>query len=191
VIVPQEYPRHGRPIPAVSRDKIRMLTRVRFAAAFRLNHRTRTFAHRTHASEINIVSANRFAKSSPSYHEALPAVDSNSSTNSAPPNLLPEIAGRKESRNLRNSTRRRRMGSHPPDVESLPAGASPTIAWGVTAATISEIPPLSVFSENWRNRIRFDGMRRRHRMADDLCRRLRILQRRHRKSRPPPSSPST
>jgi poly(A) polymerase len=168
----------GDPSLRFAEDKLRMLRAVRFAARFGYTIEPATFAAiRTHASEINIVSAERIREELTKLltegaarrgFELLGELGLLSQ-------LLPEIAAMKGV-------------PQPPQfhpegdvwvhtllmLEGLPAGASPTLAWGVLLHDIGKPPTFRSSSETG-DRIRFDG----HvdvgvRMTDDLCRRLRF-----------------
>ena len=168
----------GDPSRRFAEDKLRMLRAVRFAARFGYTIEPATFAAiRTHASEINIVSAERIREELTKLltegaarrgFELLGELGLLSQ-------LLPEIAAMKGV-------------PQPPQfhpegdvwvhtllmLEGLPAGASPTLAWGVLLHDIGKPPTFRSSSETG-DRIRFDG----HvdvgvRMTDDLCRRLRF-----------------
>ncbi len=168
----------GEPSRRFAEDKLRMLRAVRFAARFAYTIEPETFAAiRTHASEIHIVSAERIRE------EFTKLLTEGAARRGFGllhelgllSQLLPEIAGMKGV-------------PQPPQfhpegdvwvhtllmLEALPAGASPTLAWGVLLHDIGKPPTFRPASETG-DRIRFDG----HvdvgvRMADDICRRLRF-----------------
>ena len=168
----------GDPSRRFAEDKLRMLRAVRFAARFGYTIEPATFAAiRTHVSEINIVSAERIREeltkllTEGAARRGFELLDELGLL----PQLLPEIAAMKGV-------------PQPPQfhpegdvwvhtllmLEGLPAGASPTLAWGVLLHDIGKPPTFRSSSETG-DRIRFDG----HvdvgvRMADDLCRRLRF-----------------
>jgi poly(A) polymerase len=168
----------GDPSRRFAEDKLRMLRAVRFAARFGYTIEPATFAAiRTHASEINIVSAERIREeltkllTEGAARRGFELLDELGLL----PQLLPEIAAMKGV-------------PQPPQfhpegdvwvhtllmLEGLPAGASPTLAWGVLLHDIGKPPTFRSSSETG-DRIRFDG----HvdvgvRMADDICRRLRF-----------------
>jgi len=168
----------GDPSRRFAEDKLRMLRAVRFAARFGYTIEPATFAAiRTHASEINIVSAERIREeltkllTEGAARRGFELLDELGLLSQ----LLPEIAAMKGV-------------PQPPQfhpegdvwvhtllmLEGLPAGASPTLAWGVLLHDIGKPPTFRSSSETG-DRIRFDG----HvdvgiRMADDLCRRLRF-----------------
>ncbi len=168
----------GDPSRRFAEDKLRMLRAVRFAARFGYTIEPATFAAiHAHSSEINIVSAERIREELTKLltegaarrgFELLGELGLLSQ-------LLPEIAAMKGV-------------PQPPQfhpegdvwvhtllmLEGLPAGASPTLAWGVLLHDIGKPPTFRSATETG-DRIRFDG----HvdvgvRMTDDLCRRLRF-----------------
>jgi poly(A) polymerase len=168
----------GEPSRRFAEDKLRMLRAVRFAARFNYTIEPATFAAiRKHAKEIHIVSVERIREeltkflSEGAARRAFELLDELGLL----AELLPEIAAMKGV-------------AQPPQfhpegdvwihtllmLEGLPAGVSPTLAWGVLLHDIVKPPTFRPASETG-DRIRFDG----HvdvgvRMADDLCRRLRF-----------------
>jgi poly(A) polymerase len=168
----------GEPSRRFAEDKLRMLRAVRFAARFGYAIEPETFAAiRRHAKEIRIVSAERIREeltkllTEGSARRGFELLDELGLL----AELLPEIAAMKGV-------------PQPPQfhpegdvwihtllmLEALPAGASPTLAWGVLLHDIGKPPTFRSATETG-DRIRFDG----HvdvgvRMADELCRRLRF-----------------
>ena len=166
----------GEPSRRFAEDKLRMLRAVRFAARFGYTIEPETFtAIRRHANEIQVVSAERIREeltkllTEGAARRGFELLDELGLLSQ----LLPEIAAVKGV-------------PQPPQfhpegdvwihtllmLEGLPAGASPTLAWGVLLHDIGKPPTFRSASETG-DRIRFDG----HvdvgvRMADDLCRRL-------------------
>jgi len=168
----------GEPSRRFAEDKLRMLRAVRFAARFGYSIEPKTFAAiREHANEIEVVSAERIREeltkllTEGAARRGFELLDEFGLLSQ----LLPEIAAMKGV-------------PQPPQfhpegdvwihtllmLEGLPAGATPTLAWGVLLHDIGKPPTFRPASETG-DRIRFDG----HvdvgvRMADDLCRRLRF-----------------
>lgn len=168
----------GEPSRRFGEDKLRMLRAVRFAARFKYTIEPGTFvAIRKHANEINIVSSERIREeltkllTEGAARRGFDLLDELGLL----AELLPEIAAMKGV-------------PQPPQfhpegdvwvhtllmLEGLPAGASPTLAWGVLLHDVGKPPTFRSASETG-DRIRFDG----HvdvgvRMAVDLTRRLRF-----------------
>jgi putative nucleotidyltransferase with HDIG domain len=168
----------GEPSRRFAEDKLRMLRAIRFAARFGYSIEPKTFAAiREHANEIEVVSAERIREeltkllTEGAARRGFELLDEFGLLSQ----LLPEIAAMKGV-------------PQPPQfhpegdvwihtllmLEGLPAGATPTLAWGVLLHDIGKPPTFRPASETG-DRIRFDG----HvdvgvRMADDLCRRLRF-----------------
>ena len=168
----------GEPSRRFAEDKLRMLRAIRFAARFGYSIEPKTFAAiREHANEIEVVSAERIREELTKLltegvaRRGFELLDEFGLLSQ----LLPEIAAMKGV-------------PQPPQfhpegdvwihtllmLEGLPAGATPTLAWGVLLHDIGKPPTFRPASETG-DRIRFDG----HvdvgvRMADDLCRRLRF-----------------
>jgi putative nucleotidyltransferase with HDIG domain len=168
----------GEPSRRFAEDKLRMLRAVRFAARFHYAIEPATFAAiRKHAKEIHVVSAERIREeltkllTEGAARRGFELLDELGLL----AELLPEIAAMKGV-------------PQPPQfhpegdvwihtllmLEGLPAGASPTLAWGVLLHDIGKPPTFRPASETG-DRIRFDdhvnvGVR----MADELCHRLRF-----------------
>jgi poly(A) polymerase len=168
----------GEPARRFAEDKLRMLRAVRFAARFAYRIEPATFAAiQKGASEINAVSAERI-------HEELTKLLTEGAArrgfelldeSGLLEELLPEISALKGV-------------AQPPEyhpegdvwihtrmmLAGLPAGASPTLAWGVLLHDIGKPSTFRPASETG-DRIRFDshvevGVR----MAGEICRRLKF-----------------
>ena len=168
----------GDPARRFTEDKLRMLRGVRFAARFAYQIEPETFAAiQKLAPEIHSVSAERIREEltrlltegaarrgfelldeSGLLHELLPEITATKGV-AQPPQYHPEGDVWIHTRMM---------------LEGLPAGASPTLAWGVLLHDVGKPPtfrPASVTGD----RIRFDG----HvevgvKMADEICHRLRF-----------------
>jgi poly(A) polymerase len=159
-------------------DKLRMLRAVRFAARFGFEIEAETFsAIRRHAREVTAVSSERV-------RDELTKMLTEGAARSAFELLdqtwllsivLPEIAAMKGV-------------AQPPQyhpegdvwihtllmLEGLPAGTSPTLAWGVLLHDVGKPPTFRPVSETG-DRIRFDGhVDVGERMAEAICGRLRF-----------------
>lgn len=168
----------GEPERRFTEDKLRMLRAVRFAARFGYTIDPDTFAAiRKHASEIHFVSPERIRDeltkllTEGAARRGFELLDNTGLLLE----LLPEISSMK--------------GVHQPQeyhpegdvwihtrmmLDGLPAGVSPTLAWGVLLHDVGKPPTFRPSSETG-DRIRFDG----HvdvgvRMAEAICRRLRF-----------------
>ena len=168
----------GEPSRRFSEDKLRMMRAVRFAArfAFAIEPVTQNAIHR-HAPEIRQVSAERLREeltkllTEGAARRGFELLDETGLLLQ----ILPEIHAMKGV-------------SQPPQyhpegdvwihtrlmLEGIPAGASPTLAWGVLLHDVGKPPTFRPASETG-DRIRFDG----HvdvgvRMAEEICRRLRF-----------------
>src|ERR1700752_1564382 len=168
----------GNPEDRFREDKLRMIRAVRFAARFHYAIESGTFvAIAKLAADIFQVSAERIRDeltkilTEGAARRGFELLDETRLL----PEILPEIA-------------RMKGVEQPPQfhpegdvwihtllmLEQLPAGSSPTLAWGVLLHDIGKPPTFRPASETG-DRIRFDG----HvdvgvRMAGDLCRRLRF-----------------
>ncbi len=168
----------GRAEDRFREDKLRMARAVRFAARFGYAIEANTFAAISKlASEIHQVSPERLRDeltkllTEGSARRGFELLDETRLL----PELLPEIA-------------RMKGVEQPPQfhpegdvwihtlrmVEKLPAGCSPTLAWGVLLHDVGK-PPTFTPPDGPDGRIRFDG----HaevgtRMAEDICRRFRF-----------------
>lgn len=165
----------GDPVPRFAEDKLRMLRAVRFAARFGFAIENRTAqAIRSMAAEISQVSRERVREELTrmlTEGSARPAFELLESTGLLQ-HVLPEIV-------------RMRGVEQPPQyhpegdvwthtlllLEQLPAGCTPTLAWGALLHDVGKPPTFRRAPD----RIRFDG----HvevgiRMAEEICRRLRM-----------------
>jgi putative nucleotidyltransferase with HDIG domain len=168
----------GEPERRFTEDKLRMLRAVRFAARFGyVIDPDTSAATRKHASEIHAVSPERIRDelnkllTEGAARRGFELLDESGLLRE----LLPEISNMKGV-------------PQPPDyhpegdvwihtrmmLDGLPAGASPTLAWGVLLHDVGKPPTFRPASETG-DRIRFDG----HvdvgvRMAEAICRRLRF-----------------
>jgi poly(A) polymerase len=168
----------GDPLRRFTEDKLRMLRAVRFAARFGYRIEPATFAAiQKLALEIHSVSAERIREEltrlltegaarrafellddSGLLHELLPEIFAMKGV-AQPPQYHPEGDVWIHTRMM---------------LERLPAGASPTLAWGVLLHDVGKPPtfrPASVTGD----RIRFDGhVEVGEKMAAEICRRLRF-----------------
>jgi poly(A) polymerase len=150
----------GHPVQRLAEDKLRMLRAVRFAARFRYAIEEATFAAvEAHAAEIHVVSAERI-------REELTRILTEGGARAGfelldetglLPQLLPEIS-------------RMKGVAQPPEfhpegdvwvhtlllIEQLPAGASPTLAWGALLHDVGK-PPTFTPPTGPEDRIRFNG----------------------------------
>jgi poly(A) polymerase len=162
----------------ISEDKLRMMRAVRFAARFHFEIEAETLrAIRKHANEIEAVSAERVRDeltkllTEGSARAAFELLDQ---TWLLPP-VLPEIAAMKGV-------------AQPPEfhpegdvwihtllmLEGLPAGAPPTLAWGVLLHDVGKPPTFQSAAETG-DRIRFNHhVEVGERMAEAICKRLRF-----------------
>lgn len=168
----------GEPSRRFAEDKLRMLRAVRFSARFGYPIEPLTFAAiRKHAPEIGVVSAERIRE------ELTKLLTEGASRRGFElldeagllPAVLPEVAAMKGV-------------PQPPEyhpegdvwvhtclmLEGLPAGAAPTLAWGVLLHDVGKPPTFRSAAETG-DRIRFDnhvdvGVQ----MTDSICRRLRF-----------------
>jgi putative nucleotidyltransferase with HDIG domain len=168
----------GEPSRRFAEDKLRMLRAVRFAARFGYQIEPFTFkAIRQHVHEIHAVSAERIREelskllTEGAARRGFELLDELGLL----PKLLPEVAAMK---NVPQPPQYHPEG----DVwihtllmlEGLPAGVSPTLAWGTLLHDVGKPPTFRPAPETG-DRIRFDG----HvevgvRMAQEICRRLRF-----------------
>jgi poly(A) polymerase len=159
-------------------DKLRMARAVRFAARFGYAIEPRTFAAiRAMATQITQVSAERLRDeltrmlTEGAAHRAFELLDETGLLAV----LLPEVE-------------RMKGVEQPPQfhpegdvwihtrlmLEQLPAGCSPTLAWGVLLHDVGK-PPTFAPPNGPEGRIRFDGhVEVGARMAEEICRRLRL-----------------
>ena len=168
----------GDPDRRFTEDKLRMLRAIRFAARFGYAIEPATFAAiQEHASEIHVVSPERIREeltkllTEGAARRGFELLDDSGLLQQ----LLPEISAMKDV-------------PQPPEfhpegdvwihtrlmLESLPIGASPTLAWGVLLHDVGKPPTFRPASATG-DRIRFDG----HaevgvKMATAICHRLRF-----------------
>ena len=161
-----------------SEDKLRMMRAVRFAARFLFEIEAETFRGlRKHVNEIHLVSAERVRDeltkmlTEGSARAAMELLDQTWLL----PQVLPEIAAMKGV-------------AQPPEfhpegdvwihtllmLEGLPAGAPPTLAWGVLLHDVGKPPTFQSAAETG-DRIRFNNhVEVGERMADAICKRFRF-----------------
>jgi len=168
----------GEPDRRFREDKLRLLRAVRFAARFGFTIEPATFAAiRLHAQEITQVSAERVrdeltklltegaARRGFELLEQTGLLDV----------VLPEVAALKGVEQPPQFHPEGDVWIHTRlMIEQLPAGASPTLAWGVLLHDVGK-PPTFKSARETGDRIRFNG----HvdvgvRMAQDIARRLRF-----------------
>jgi poly(A) polymerase len=159
-------------------DKLRLLRAVRFAARFRFKIETATFdAIRQHAREITQVSAERVRDELTKLlteGEARRGFELLEETGLLTV-VLPEIAALKGVEQPPRFHPEGDVWIHTRQmIERLPAGSSPTLAWGVLLHDVGK-PATFRSAEETGDRIRFDG----HadvgvRMTRDIARRLRF-----------------
>ena len=168
----------GEPDRRFGEDKLRLMRAVRFAARFGFSIEPETFAAvRRHASQITSVSAERLRDeltkllTEGAARRGFELLDAAGLLGE----VLPEVAAMKGV-------------AQPPEyhpegdvwvhtlmmIEGLPAGCSPTLAWGVLLHDVGKPPTFRPVEETG-DRIRFDG----HtdvgvRMAEEICRRFRF-----------------
>jgi poly(A) polymerase len=168
----------GDPDRRFAEDKLRLMRAVRFAARFDFRIEDTTVAAlRRHAPEVTSVSAERLREeltklltegaarcgfellhSTGLLKHVLPEVAAMEGVDQ-PPQYHPEGDVLTHTMMM---------------IESLPAGSSPTLAWGVLLHDVGKPPTYRPISKTG-DRIRFDG----HtevgvRMAEEICRRLRF-----------------
>jgi poly(A) polymerase len=168
----------GDPVRRFAEDKLRMMRAVRFAARFEFEIEPATFrAARGHVKEIHQVSPERL-------REELTKMLTEGAARTAfelldqtwlLQQVLPEIAAMKGVQQPPQFHPEGDVWIHTRlMIEELPAGASPTLAWGVLLHDVGKPATFKSASETG-DRIRFDG----HvnvgvRMAEAICRRLRF-----------------
>jgi poly(A) polymerase len=168
----------GEPERRFTEDKLRMLRAVRFAARFAYTIDPDTFAAiRKHASEIHLVSPERIRDeltrllTEGSARRGFELLDDTGLLRE----LLPEISVMKGIQQPPEYHPEGDVWIHTRMMlDGLPAGTSPTLAWGVLLHDAGKPPTFRPASETG-DRIRFDG----HvdvgvRMAEAICRRLRF-----------------
>jgi poly(A) polymerase len=168
----------GEPSRRFTEDKLRMMRAVRFAARFGFEIEATTFrAIRRHAGEIHQVSPERLRDeltkllTEGAARQGFELLDETWLLEQ----LLPEIASMKGVEQPPQYHPEGDVWIHTRMMlEGLPAGSSPTLAWGVLLHDVGKPPTFRPASETG-DRIRFDG----HvevgvRMAEEICRRLRF-----------------
>src|SRR5467141_1322869 len=168
----------GEPDRRFTEDKLRMMRAVRFAARFGFEIEPETFrAIRPHVGEIQQVSPERLREeltkmlTEGAARQAFELLDETWLLQQ----VLPEIAAMKGVEQPPQFHPEGDVWIHTRMMlEGLPAGASPTLAWGVLLHDVGKPPTFKPASETG-DRIRFDG----HvdvgvRMAEGICRRLRF-----------------
>lgn len=159
-------------------DKLRMMRAVRFAARFEFEIEAETSrAIRRHVSEIRQVSPERLREeltkmlTEGAARRAFELLDQTWLLQQ----ILPEIGAMKGVEQPPQYHPEGDVWIHTLlMLDGLPAGTSPTLAWGVLLHDVGKPPTFRPVSET-RDRIRFDG----HvdvgvRMAEEICRRLRF-----------------
>jgi len=168
----------GRPAERFREDKLRMVRAVRFAARFRYAIEANTFtAIVKGASEIHEVSAERLRDeltkilTEGAARRGFELLDETRLL----AELLPEVAAMKGVEQPPQFHPEGDVWTHTLImIGGLPAGCSPTLAWGVLLHDVGK-PPTFAPPSGPDGRIRFDehvevGVR----MAEDICRRLRF-----------------
>jgi poly(A) polymerase len=168
----------GEPSQRFAEDKLRMLRAVRFAARFRFTIEPSTLAAiRRHAAEISEVSAERVRD------ELTKLLTENAARRGFElledagllQQVLPEISAMKGVEQPPQFHPEGDVWIHTRlMIEKLPAGCSPTLAWGVLLHDVGKPATFKPASETG-DRIRFDG----HvdvgvRMTEEICKRLRF-----------------
>ena len=168
----------GEPSRRFTEDKLRMMRAVRFAARFGFEIEATTFrAIRRHAGEIHQVSPERLRDeltkllTEGAARQGFELLDETWLLEQ----VLPEIASMKGVEQPPQYHPEGDVWMHTRMMlEGLPAGSSPTLAWGVLLHDVGKPPTFRPAPETG-DRIRFDG----HvevgvRMAEEICRRLRF-----------------
>jgi poly(A) polymerase len=168
----------GRPDQRFGEDKLRMVRAVRFAARFRYAIEARTFgAIFKLAPEIHQVSAERLRDeltkllTEGAARRGFELLDETRLL----PELLPEIAQMKGVEQPPQFHPEGDVWIHTlMMLEGLPAGCSPTLAWGVLLHDVGK-PPTFTPPVGPNGRIRFDEhVEVGTRMAEEICRRYRF-----------------
>ncbi|HEY6263223.1 MAG TPA: CCA tRNA nucleotidyltransferase [Candidatus Acidoferrum sp.] len=168
----------GEPSRRFAEDKLRMMRAVRFVArfAFELEPETRTAIYQ-HAPEIRQVSAERLREeltkllTEGAARRGFELLDETGLLLQ----VLPEIHAMKGVQQPPQYHPEGDVWIHTRlMLEGIPAGAAPTLAWGILLHDVGKPPTYRPVSETG-DRIRFDG----HvdvgvRMAEEICRRLRF-----------------
>jgi poly(A) polymerase len=168
----------GDPDQRFTEDKLRLMRAVRFAARFGFEIEAETFrAIRKHAREVTSVSAERLRDeltkllTEGAARTGFELLDSSWLL----PIVLPEVAAMKGVEQPPQFHPEGDVWVHTlMMIEQLPAGCSPTLAWGTLLHDVGKPPTFRPASETG-DRIRFDnhvdvGVR----MAEAICRRLRF-----------------
>jgi len=168
----------GEPDRRFTEDKLRMLRAARFAARFGFEIESDTFrAIRRHVKEVGQVSPERLRDeltkmlTEGAARRAFELLDETGLLQQ----VLPEIAAMKGVEQPPQYHPEGDVWIHTRMMlEGLPAGVSPTLAWGILLHDVGKPPTFKSPSETG-DRIRFDG----HvdvgvRMAEEICRRLRF-----------------
>jgi len=168
----------GDPERRFTEDKLRMMRAVRFAARFGFEIEAQTFrAIRRHVAEIHQVSAERIREEltkmliEGAARQAFELLDETWLLQQ----VLPEIGAMKGVEQPPQFHPEGDVWIHTRMMlEGLPAGASPTLAWGVLLHDVGKPPTFQSASETG-DRIRFNnhvevGVR----MAEAICQRLRF-----------------
>jgi len=166
----------GDPALRFAEDKLRMMRAVRFAARFGFHIETATFeAIRSRAQEIRHVSAERLREeltkllTEGAARRGFELLDEAGLLQQ----VLPEIAAMKGVEQPPQFHPEGDVWIHTRMmIEMLPAGSSPTLAWGILLHDVGKPPTFKSAAETG-DRIRFDG----HvgvgvKMAEEICRRL-------------------
>jgi poly(A) polymerase len=168
----------GRPEQRFREDKLRMVRAVRFAARFGYRIESATFwAIRELAAEVRVVSAERlrdeFTKllTEGRARRGFELLDETGLLSA----ILPEIARMKGVKQPPQFHPEGEVWIHTLlMLERLPAGVSPTLAWGVLLHDVGK-PPTFTPPAGPGDRIRFDQhVEVGTRMAEEICRRLRF-----------------
>jgi poly(A) polymerase len=168
----------GNPAERFREDKLRLIRAVRFAARFRYAIEAATFgAIIKLAPEVGEVSAERIRDeltkllTEGAARRAFELLDETRLL----PELLPEVARMKGVEQPPQFHPEGDVWTHTLlMIERLPAGCSPTLAWGVLLHDVGK-PPTFTPPSGPDGRIRFDEhVEVGTRMAEDMCRRLRF-----------------
>ena len=168
----------GEPDRRFTEDKLRMMRAVRFAARFGFEIEAETFrAIRRHVAEIHHVSPERL-------REELTKMLTEGAARAAfelldqtwlLQQVLPEVGAMKGVEQPPQFHPEGDVWIHTRMMlEALPAGASPTLAWGVLLHDVGKPPTFQSAAETG-DRIRFNNhVQVGVRMAEDICKRLRF-----------------
>jgi len=168
----------GEPDRRFAEDKLRMLRAVRFAARFHFELESRTSeAIRAHAAEISQVSAERIREeltkllTEGAARRGFELLDGTDLLQQ----ILPEVSAMKGVEQPPQYHPEGDVWTHTLlMLEGLPAGSSPTLAWGILLHDVGKPPTFRPIAETG-DRIRFDG----HvdvgaRLAEAICQRLKF-----------------